>query len=789
MAGLEIYPIGVEGLAKILFPSGISGFEKPSSEKPKSVLITGAPGAGKTILATQMLFGMAKKGANCSFVTTRDNADILKNIALTFGFCTERFVEDDIDRDDYDDIGRCDNNVKNIKLPKSFKFPSIRIRQVPSNTYLNLFEDDNNIIDAELKMIPEVLFVDSLNVTNLHLYEKRDQIKAIFNRINEHEGVLSIILLEDYKESGTEGTRELIKDCEFLTDIVVDLTNYKGKRYVEVKKKHYGSHFGGKHYYDICQKHHHLSNIGKNIPSGIVVYPSIARFLKESQIDPYYEPDPYSGKDSFNPKNKVHTGITHLDSMLTYSPGKKDKVVIGKSIEKNACVVISGKRGNHKLAFGLNLLIGGLWEPVKDEREKIIRAEASQKNVLVTSLDEPTNLPIDDTALAYNTHETLTKNSIFRGKKLDNGDWIRWRHQTMHPKCHPARTGRKAAEARGCLFSGIIDDEQTGRNDHKSIFLNNWCAYTGVEGVDDAEGNKEKFEEAVTGCNALIVASYRPGYITPDEFLYSISRLIELEGTTPELYEEVEIREDIFEIRMPSIGKPAKEIFNLLKNNELIIEKKEADKVGDDGGTKNGDRKKYKLNIEKYTPEYVWGLLKAFEREREAIIFTLNDYKRKKVRFSRVLFHSTAFLQNRFPSLYKEPLFLTALADFLKSKNIMSIFINNTDDGHDEKISHGVLSAADYIIELENANESKGTDHSWSRLAISNAKAKSYVQTPHYISVQPKEGHNELVMSNEIGADSTGGNPSNSTNKPWRIIDIMKKTFKKSSIEPISTDR
>jgi KaiC/GvpD/RAD55 family RecA-like ATPase len=760
---LEIYPIGVEGLTKILYPSGISGFEKPSLEKPKSVLITGAPGAGKTILATQMLFEMAKQGARCSFVTTRDNADIIKNIALTFGFCTECYVKNNDDGN----VSLNENIIKYIELLDSFKFPTIRIREVPSNTYLNLFEPDNNIVQDELNGKPEVLFIDSLNIAYFHLYEKRDQIKEMFDRIINPPNTLSIILLEDYKEFGTAQTRELTDDCEFLADIVMDLTYEKGYRYLEVKKKHYGPHIGGKHHFNICRKHHHLSNIETKAPSGIIVYPSISRFLKESQIDPYCE------------KNKVHTGITHLDSMLTYMPGKYDAIT-GESIEKNACIVISGKRGNHKLSFGLNILIGGLWEIVPREKgsieKKII---SSNKDVLLISLDEPANIPEDklrpgqpQIALAYNTHDKLMRKSFFKKEGLDNGNWIRWRIHDDHPNKHP----RKEAEAKDCeiccIFDKIISHEQTGRNNHKSVFLNKWCAYTGeFKGKYDINNIDEN---DITGCSSLIVASYRPGYITPDEFLYSISRLVEFEESEERYYEKIVFPNDIFKTQIPSIeGNVSEKIFCLLVNAEIIKKSTEAEN-------------KYYLNTQ-YGPEEVWETLDKYVKEREAIISILSDYKQKKTRFSRVLFHSTALLQNRFPSLSKEPLFLTALADFFKSKGIMSIFINNTDTGYDEKISHGILSSADCIIELGDITKKdlagcERPNYSWSKLSIANAKAKSYMQTPHYISVQPINGRNELIMSDKISADITDGSPSNSISKPLRIVDLLIKPFKRSRV-------
>jgi hypothetical protein len=502
----------------------------------------------------------------------------------------------------------------------------------------------------------------------------------------------------------TEETRELIDDCKFLSDIIIDLTvDDDGFRYIEVKKKRYGPYFSGKYRFDICHKHHRLSNIETNAPSGIIVYPSIPRFLEESRIDPY------------SIKDKVHTGITHLDSILTYS-GSAGKIT-GDSIEKNACIVISGERGNHKLTFGLNILIGGLWE-IEKEKEKVV---SSDKDVLLISLDEPTNLLIDKSALAYNTHVGVTRECCFKEKGLDNGAWIKWRDSTADidkVKCHP-----RDLESNSCIFNKTIDDYQTGRNDHKSIFLNRWCAYIGDE----------------KRCNSLIVASYRPGRITPDEFLYSLSRLIESEDQ----YEEVEILDKIFKIRIPSIDDAeSKTTFDQLKSEGLIIEREG----------------KNILNTEAYKPEVVWklfdvGNLENYKKEREAIISILNDYKRKKIRFSRVLFHSTAFLQSRFPLLYREPLFLIALANYFKSKDIMSIFINNTDKGYDEKISHHILSSADYIIEL-NRVESMRSDYSWSKLTISTAKAEPCVQTPHYISVQQKEGHNELIMSDALIVDN-----------------------------------
>jgi KaiC/GvpD/RAD55 family RecA-like ATPase len=491
-------PVGVPGLAELLFPNlpeDQRGFQKPSEDRvvPRLIVIKGAVGTGKTTLATQMMIRMAQEGYCCDYWCSTDRPQAIKNTALSFKFCTESEYEElrSDSRISVLEVG--DKYLRYLQLPEQRDpISSIVARKGLERTYSAMAELD-------------VLFLDSLNLSQIRDDVDREDLWRIFNSYRKIS-VLSIFLLEDYGEDGTETVRQLISDCEFLADVVIELSDEPREGYhaksIKVKKKHYGEQVYGSHFYKICAVEGSLPNMNikadktsKHSNTGIVVYPSIHRYLSRARIQ---ETDIFS----------VNTGITHLDAMLSGGSKKRRNIDSG-CIESNSCIVISGERGGHKLPLGLNILMGGMW---KIESGKSTKKVVADKDVLMILLDEEADIHIDLSATARDTHLFTDVKTKFGS--LDSGKWIRWKKKNH----------RDHNRGQQCSWSELFGK---GMNVGKKVHFNLWCA--------SILNDKGK----TTDCRKFVIAGFRPGCITPEEFIYIVDSLLKPPGTNDRPFSRV----------------------------------------------------------------------------------------------------------------------------------------------------------------------------------------------------------------------------------------------------------
>lgn len=465
---VSVAPVGVSGLTQLLFPNDTKspGFELPNDDKvvPKIVIIKGAPGTGKTTMAVQMMVSMAKHKIQCAYWCSNDTNKAISQMAVTYDFCNAL-------------------EIKNLPLT---------ISQIEDNYFWSVTEEGD--LEKSLEGT-NVLFFDSLNVSQIENAE-RGKLWRIFRKFKTLN-TLVFFLLEDYGNDGSEYARQLIADCEFLADVVIELDegnklDYE-TRHIRVAKKHYGEHTFGTHIYKICQAVHPTSNLYADDPSfkGIIVYPSIHHYLSMSR----------QAKSGGNKKISVHTGITHLDSILSGgSLNNNRKVFDGKCIPENSCIVISGPKGMHKLAIGLNMLLGGLWN------FQVNKAEPN-KDVLVIQLAEETYIDMTHVAMAKRTDIFMQFESGLGS--FDNGKWMRLRTSCSDTCDKPQSNQDK------CLNLELLKQDNSG----KKVQLNKWC----FDILDD--------KQRPTGqCRKVVVAGFRPGCITPEEFISCITKIMTSEN-------------------------------------------------------------------------------------------------------------------------------------------------------------------------------------------------------------------------------------------------------------------
>ncbi|MHC5061059.1 MAG: RAD55 family ATPase [Planctomycetota bacterium] len=633
-------PVGVPGLAELLFPDPEDrGFKRPIEDNvvPRVVIVKGMVGTGKTTLATQMMVQMAKTGFSCKYLCSNEEAKAIKQTATSFRFCKDSELEE------------LPIQIEQIGNDFETHFAKGGPKDKHKHSFLKLLTEWMLNDSGKALNNTDVLFLDSLNLAQAGK-PNRQELWNIFKKYKEKKNLLSIFLLEDYGADGTGQVRQMISDCEFLADVVIEMGEQIREGYqtksIKVKKKHYGKQVYGSHFYKICPFGSSVPCIGGTgrgvnvyAETGIVVYPSIHRYLSRARA---------SVKKSYY----VNTGVTHLDAILLGGSIKEPKPQIETGcISSDSCVVISGARGGHKLPLGLNILMGGMW---KVNRSKTNLSVVADEDVLMILLDEEADIQIKAAATAINTHMFTNIDIPEELGTLDNGKYIWW---MPREKIKHARSGK-------CPHYMLHEEEDANRG--KKVQFHSYCAEIGAEETTEKE------------CRKLMVAGFRPGCITPEEFIYIVDRLL----------------------------------------------------------TPSGPRGK---------------------------------------RFGRVLFLSTAHLQNRFPLLGRTELFIPALVDLFKSKNVVSIFVDVQGHGSDKKQSYGLASLADYIIGVDEfARENpynivysdklkseEKKDYSQrlqkqsqryitSLIHVENVRGKEYSRPCHAVMVRPtKDGKgNELFILN-----------------------------------------
>ncbi len=180
------------------------------------------------------------------------------------------------------------------------------IRPISFGAKINSYLSNTGNIQKDLSDF-HILFFDSLNLSEVKK-ASRDSLRHIFEFFQQPKSKwISFFLLEDYGNEGNQDMRQLIADCEFLSDVVIDLKTVVQHDYqtraISIKKRRYGTSVHGDHIYKICPMNHALENVSRK--TGLIIYPSIHHNLTSSRTAP-------------DKTGYVQTGIAHLQSRLPY---------------------------------------------------------------------------------------------------------------------------------------------------------------------------------------------------------------------------------------------------------------------------------------------------------------------------------------------------------------------------------------------------------------------------------------------------------------------------------------
>jgi KaiC/GvpD/RAD55 family RecA-like ATPase len=200
-------PSGVKGLDEILN----GGFPINST-----ILVTGGPGAGKTILALQFLLYGANNGEHGVFISMDERPDDLRKEALKFGW----------DLTKYEREGKL--VIVDVSYPRS-GLPSKEKYQIDMPFTLD------NIVRTVYEIISEIdgkrVVIDSLPAFGLH-FEDEAEVRIAIHRLNNlllSSGCTSIITSEIIP--GTEGISRFGVEEFIARGIILAEVFREGRRY------------------------------------------------------------------------------------------------------------------------------------------------------------------------------------------------------------------------------------------------------------------------------------------------------------------------------------------------------------------------------------------------------------------------------------------------------------------------------------------------------------------------------------------------------------------------------
>jgi archaellum biogenesis ATPase FlaH len=399
---------------------------------------------------------------------------------------------------------------------------------------------------------PKIVFLDSMNLINTRM--SHASLRTFIMGCKEKEA-LTFIITEHYNAHPDDVTSQLQAQMEFLADAIIELNMEYREEYtthsIRVPKMHYGRQTIGKHHYVSGGRVHSTSNIEEN-RKGIIIYPSLHYYLSHAL------------KDTFSMQNNFfHTGINELDALLRKkSTDSKSKHII----PDDSLFLLQGDASMYMTPIGLSLLCGGMFKYWQDDKlQNCIRAD---RDVLLISLSEEGNIDLFNTALSQTDEKNYLTNIL---------EW-RFQNATVHPsiftsiKGIPEDSGEKIwvfLKDNGILDSfGNVQKEYLSRIDSlsnpdkvftkyepiirnilstalkgekhfrcitdchmnalfssmdghsknvdKKIIINKWCAF-----IHDEEN-----KQPVT-CRKIVVMSFRPGCISPEQFLQLIENVLD----------------------------------------------------------------------------------------------------------------------------------------------------------------------------------------------------------------------------------------------------------------------
>lgn len=379
-----------------------------SKSKPLTILVTGPPGSGKTILCLEICYRLALKGEFSLFISTESETEEIINNAESLGYkqasqliskfdknLTEKYEKEQFDhfrsvvavwgKEEYAkrkyNYQIVEDAIKDLDDLLNNKIPDHTLKRLLKNKFPGVPENSLS------KLEPCALVFDSLNIIKPE--EIQDFYQQVLNVSQGHTNMVFLIL-----NSGEDKQHHQV--WEYVCDTVIRLDYASILEYyirtIEVVKARYQEHAWGKHQlkiYSKFEKPRHIEN--KDIADfkrrghpyrdegGIFIYPSIHYYLSL-----------YKRTASPPKHDLMDTKLDKLNSFLSHASAET------MGFPKGRCTAFIGSRGGHKSHLGYMHLLHRIG---KDE------------GALIVSLR-------DDEDMTKNTMKSIIRQS-FKEEKID----------------------------------------------------------------------------------------------------------------------------------------------------------------------------------------------------------------------------------------------------------------------------------------------------------------------------------------------------------------------------------
>lgn len=338
-------------------------FETPT------VLIEGVTGVGKTTLALQTAFNIAKLGKwKVYFYSLEQTKEALTNISVNFGWI-----------DSANDIAFVDlsESTDNDSNPDKIRLCHFSPRPLEKEEDAFVFEQRKDELRHVLEKVTKsckakgcnpFFIIDSLTAfadRNL----SRNEIYQLFQLLRM-KNVPAIFTVERYNTYTSDQDTISLECAKYLADIVIDLSTDTSNNYfkyqLELIKSKVCRQALGKHLYKIRTRE---SADKHSKETGIVLYPSVQYVL--STINKNI-------KDSA--ENNHGNSNNHFYICPQVPQGEEEEKFLKNNdlyrifkqpyIDAGSCIAIVGPAGTHKLALAMNIAVSNMVnKPIEENKE------------------------------------------------------------------------------------------------------------------------------------------------------------------------------------------------------------------------------------------------------------------------------------------------------------------------------------------------------------------------------------------------------------------------------------